>query len=99
MRRLVGLGMLLLLISGFTMASDPKERRFITKGISEGQVLDKIGKPDSESFDSGGEATETVKRWIYLPTEGDSQTITTIVLKKGKVIEVTREISRESKQQ
>ena len=98
MKRIAGWGVLLLLVAVFVMAADPKERRFITKGMSEGQVLDKIGKPDSESYDSGGEATETIKRWIYLPTEGDAETITTVVLKKGKVIEVTREISREPKQ-
>jgi len=62
--------------------------------MSEGAVLEKVGRPDSESFDSGGEAKETVKRWIYLPAEGDPQTITTVVLKNGQVISVTREISR-----
>ena len=98
MRRIAGLGLLLILVAVFAMAANPKERRFITKGMSEGEVLDKIGKPDSESYDSGSEAKVTVKRWIYLPTEGDPETITTVVLKKGKVIQVTREISRETKQ-
>jgi ribosomal protein S8E len=80
------------------MAASPKERKFISEGMSEGEVLDKIGEPDSESFDSGDGATETVKRWIYLPTEGDPQMVTTVVLKKGAVIEVTREVSREGGQ-
>jgi len=53
----------------------------------------KIGKPDSESVDSGGGATVTVRRWIYLPASGDQQTTTTIVLQNGKVIEVTRQVS------
>jgi hypothetical protein len=54
----------------------------------------KVGKPDSESIDSGGGATVSVKRWIYLPAYGDDQTMTTIVIKNGKVTEVTRTISR-----
>ena len=58
----------------------------------EGEVLVKIGKPDSESFDTGGGATTTVKRWIYLPTPRDQQTMTTVVLQNGKVIEVERKV-------
>ena len=61
--------------------------------MSEGEVLMKIGKPDSESVDTGGGATVAVKRWIYLPTAGDQQTLTTVVLRDGKVIEVTRKVS------
>jgi hypothetical protein len=98
MRRIAGLGLLLILVAVFVMAANPKERKFISEGMSEGEVLDKIGQPDSESYDNGSEAKVIVKRWIYLPTEGDPQTITTVVLKKGKVIQVTREISRETKQ-
>lgn len=94
MKKIVGVCCLLLLFASAAFAAGAKERRFICKGMSEGEVLQKIGKPDSESFDTGGEATETVKRWIYLPAPDDPQTITTVVLKKGKVIEVTREISR-----
>jgi hypothetical protein len=97
MRRIVGVSFLLLLVAFSIVAASASERRFIRKGMSEGEVLDKIGIPDSESFDTGCAAAETVKRWIYLPTEGDEQTITTVVLKKGKVIEVTREVSRERK--
>lgn len=62
--------------------------------MTEGEVLMKIGKPDSESIDTGGGAAVTVKRWIYFPTPGDQQTMTTIVLRDGKVIEVTRTVSR-----
>ena len=62
--------------------------------MSEGEVLMKIGRPDSESVDTGGGAKITVKRWIYMPTNGDSQTMTTIVIKDGKVTEVSRQISR-----
>ena len=94
MRKIVGVCCLLLLLASAAFAASAKERRFICKGMTEGEILDKIGKPDSESIESGGGATETVKTWIYLPVPDDPQTITTVVLKNGKVIEVTRKISR-----
>jgi hypothetical protein len=74
------------------LAADAAERKFIREGMSEGEVLVKIGKPDSESVDSGGGAAVTVKRWIYLPTPADQQTMTTIVLRNGKVIDVDRKV-------
>jgi hypothetical protein len=93
MRRLL-VAVLSLLVASSALAASASERKFIREGMSEGEVLVKIGKPDSESVDSGGGATETVKRWTYLPTPGDPQTITTIVLRNGKVVEVTRQVSR-----
>jgi len=92
----LSLGVLLLWLScsSAVVAADASERKFIRQGMSEGEVLLKIGKPDSESVDSGGGATVTVKRWIYLPTPGDEQTLTTVVIRYGKVTEVTRKISR-----
>lgn len=76
------------------LAADVGERRFIQDGMSEGQVLMKIGKPDSESEDSGGGAKVREKTWIYFPAPGDSQTMTTVVIREGKVIRVTRTVSR-----
>ena len=76
------------------LAADAGDRRFITSGMSEGEVLMKIGKPDSQSEDSGGGAKVTVKRWIYFPAPGDSQTMTTIVIKNGKVEEVNRKVTQ-----
>jgi len=75
-------------------AADARERQFIRGGMSEGEVLVKIGHPDRESNDTGGGAKVTVKRWIYLPAKGDEQTITTIVITNGKVAYVTRDVSR-----
>lgn len=71
-----------------------EERRFIREGMSEGEVLMKIGRPDSESNDSGGGAKTSQKRWIYLPAQGDPHTMTTIVIRDGKVVEVSRQVSR-----
>ena len=93
MMKTVIAALLFVLIPAFAIAADPTERKFIREGMSEGEVLAKIGKPDSETLDSGGGAAVTVKRWIYLPTEGDQQTITTIVLKEGKVASVERKVT------
>jgi len=85
---------LLMLVTFVVFAASAKERRFVFVGMSEGEVLEKVGKPDYESIDTGANAAETVKRWIYFPTKDDPETITTVVLCRGKVIQVTREISR-----
>jgi len=88
------LAALCLAVSAVALAANAGERRFITSGMSEGEVLMKIGAPDSRSEDSGGGAKVVVQRWIYLPTAGDPQTITTIVMKAGKVEEVQRQVAR-----
>jgi len=75
-------------------AADAAERRFISPGMTEAQVLLKIGKPDSESIDSGGAALVTVKRWTYMPDSRDPQTVTTVVLRNGKVQSANREVTR-----
>lgn len=93
MGRIYLLLLLLLAVASNAAAADPAERKFIREGMSEGEVLMKIGKPDAESVDSGGGAVTTVRRWIYLPTSGDQQTTTTIVLKNGTVAEVSRKVS------
>jgi hypothetical protein len=94
MKKIVGACFLLLLIASMVLAASAKERRFVYVGMSEGEVLEKVGKPDYESIDTGANAVETIKRWVYFPTKDDPETITTVVLKMGKVIQVTREISR-----
>ena len=95
MRRIMLLALAIMMVAAScAFAADVSERKFIQDGMSEGEVLLKIGKPDSESVDSGGGASIMVKRWIYLPAPGDSQTLTTITLREGKVINVERQISR-----
>ncbi len=76
------------------LAADASERRFIHDGMSEGEVLMKIGRPDSESEDSGGGAKVKEKSWIYFPAPGDSQTITTLTMREGKVVHVSRKTTR-----
>jgi Domain of unknown function (DUF4124) len=69
-------------------AADNTQRRFIVPGMSEGEVVARIGSPD---MSSGGKGRKT-SRWSYLPAAGDPQTITTVVFDYGKVIEVERKV-------
>jgi hypothetical protein len=94
MKRIARFVLLLAMLVWGIAAADVGDRKYIREGMSEGDVLVKIGKPDSESIDTGGGATVTVKRWIYLPAPGDDQIITTIVIRNGKAKEVTRQVSR-----
>jgi hypothetical protein len=84
----------LFFLASSTFAADASERRFIRDGMSEGEVVMKVGRPDSESVDTGGGAKVTVKRWMYFPAPGDPQTVTTLTIREGKVVEVSRQFSR-----
>jgi hypothetical protein len=81
-------------VASSVLAADASDRKFIYEGMSEGEVLVKIGRPDSESVDTGGGSKIAVKRWIYLPASGDSQTVTTLTIREGRVTEVDRQMSR-----
>jgi hypothetical protein len=81
-------------VATLAVAADAADRKFIREGMSEGEVVMKIGRPDSESTDSGGGSQIAVKRWVYFPARGDSQTITTLTIREGKVVEVDRQVSR-----
>jgi hypothetical protein len=94
MKRMKWFALLLVLVSSIVFAASAVERKFIREGMSEGEVLMKIGKPDAETEDTGGGATIAQKRWTYFPTSGDPQTLTVITLRQGKVIEVSRQVSR-----
>lgn len=81
-------------VASSALAADAADRRFIREGMSEGEVLMKIGRPDSESTDTGGGSTIAVKRWMYFPAPGDPQTMTTLTIREGRVVEVNRQVSR-----
>ena len=90
----LALATLLLTLAASTWAADASERRFIKEGMSEAEVLLKIGEPDQESPVSGPEARIVVKRWTYYPASDDPQTITELTLRGGVVSFVERTISR-----
>ncbi len=74
---------------GKVKGGDPAERRHIGIGMSDGEVVTRIGEPDMTS----GKGRKLV-RWTYMPVAGDAHTITTLVLDFGKVVEVERKVVR-----
>jgi len=70
---------------------NPAERRFIHSGMSEAEVIMRIGRPDVRSK-GHGKAGGT--RWSYLPAAGDADTLTTLTLAGGKVVDVERRVAR-----
>ncbi|MGE5170618.1 MAG: DUF4124 domain-containing protein [Rudaea sp.] len=66
---------------------NPAERKFLVPGISEGEVVARIGRPDMSSG-----AGRKIVRWIYLPVPEDPGTVTTLTFDLGRLIEVERKV-------
>jgi hypothetical protein len=75
-------------------ATDARERGFIRKGMAEGEVVHRIGKPDHEAFIRNVKGKPEEKAWTYFPHHRDPQTLTIITLRAGVVAEIERKISR-----
>jgi len=69
---------------------NPAERKFIQAGMSEAEVILKVGRPDVEAKGRGKEG----HRWSYMPTASDPDTLTTLTLAGGKVTHVERKVVR-----
>jgi hypothetical protein len=63
------------------------ERKFLFPGISEGEVIARVGRPDV-STGGGGKTT----RWTYMPAPEDPATITMLTFRFGRLIEVERKV-------
>jgi hypothetical protein len=68
---------------------NPAERKFIQAGMSEAEVILKVGRPDVEA-----KGRKEGHRWSYMPTAGDPDTLTTLTLAGGKVTHVERKVVR-----
>ena len=77
-----------------TLAADAAERGFIRKGMKEGEVVLKIGKPDHEAIVRSVKGEPEEKDWTYNPHPRDPQTLTILTIKAGVVTEVQRKIAR-----
>ena len=66
------------------------ERKFIRAGMTEAEVIFKIGRPEVETHGRGRQG----KQWSYLPASGDPDTITTLTIVGGKVASVDRKVAR-----
>ena len=76
------------------LAADARERGFISKGMAEGEVLFRIGKPDHEAFVANEKGQPEEKTWTYFPHTRDPQTLTILTLRAGVVTEIERKIAR-----
>lgn len=65
-------------------------RRFVQIGMSEAEVIERFGRPQVDSRARKGQG----KQWSYLPAPGDPETITTLTIVGGKVVDVERKIVR-----
>lgn len=65
------------------------ERRHVRDGMSDGEVLARLGPPDLQSGKTGRKM-----RWTYLPAPGDPQTVTLVRFDEGKVVGVERTTMR-----
>jgi len=72
--------------NGVAPTVDIAQRKFIVAGMSEGEVVARIGAPD---ITRGGKGSKS-SRWSYLPAPGDPQTITSLVFDYGIVTQVER---------
>jgi hypothetical protein len=66
------------------------ERKFLRTGMSEAEVILKVGRPDVESKGRSKEG----RRWAYLPAAGDPDTLTTLTFAGGNVARVERKVVR-----
>jgi hypothetical protein len=67
---------------------DPAERKHVRVGMSEAELLMRLGTPDVTS----GNKQKRSLRWTWLPVEGDADTITTVTLVNGSVTDVDRKV-------
>lgn len=76
------------------VAADARERGFIRKGMAEGEVLYRVGKPDHEAMVRSAKGQPELKTWTYFPHPRDPQTLTIYTLRAGVVSDIERKIAR-----
>ncbi len=65
---------------------DPAERGHLHTGMTEGEVLTRVGPPNATT----GQKNAKLVRWTWFPVEGDPETVTTVTLSSGVVVNVDR---------
>lgn len=66
------------------------ERKFLRTGMTEAEVVQKIGRPDMQANARRKEG----RQWSYLPVADDADTLTTVTFVGGKVSGVERKVVR-----
>lgn len=69
------------------LRGDARERRHLRIGMSEGEVLARVGPPD---FTTG--RGRRAARWTWMPAPDDPDTITALLFDTGRVVEVERTV-------
>ena len=69
-------------------SGDATGRKFVRQGMTEAEVLARIGRPDA----TAGGNKQHQGRWSYLPADGDPDTVTTITFSGGTVSDVSRKV-------
>jgi hypothetical protein len=72
-------------------AGNAAERMHVRLGMSEGEVLAKLGHPDTQV----GGRNASSPRWTYLPAPGDPETVTTLTFAKGIVVDIERKVVKQ----
>ena len=80
--------------SALSTKPDAGERKFIRKGMGEGEVVLKIGKPDHVAWHRAVKGLPEEKTWTYFPHPRDPQTLTVFTLRAGVVSTIERKIVR-----
>jgi hypothetical protein len=74
------------------------ERRFISPGMTDAEVKQRIGPPDRVTYKASSYSKrpnkDTSRQWFYLPAADDPQTTTVLTLKGGVVTHVERKVAR-----
>lgn len=65
------------------------ERRHVKDGMSDGEVMARLGVPDHQSGKGGRKM-----RWTYMPAPGDPHTVTQVHFVDGHVVSVDRKTMR-----
>jgi hypothetical protein len=66
---------------------DPRQRKFLRPGMSEGEVVARVGPPDMTSSPN-----RKGKRWTYMPIPEDRNTITNLTFDNGRLVDVERKV-------
>lgn len=64
---------------------NPAERRYLRVGMSEGEVVARVGPPDLTTGKGRKQS-----RWTWLPVPGDTDMITVVLFETGRAVEVER---------
>ena len=70
------------------IAGDASERMHLRLGMTESEVLARLGSPDM----TVGAKNAPSPRWTYMPAPGDPETITTLMFTKGVLVDIERKV-------